>query len=466
MTACDFVDRVVRPPGLRGVVAAPLDGDHDFEPSLLARADQIGHAAIGGVDERAAPLVDAIIGAEQVAVVFRQPLETVGPTRLLIGPGGEDDIAPQLDPGALEQDERHRLGGDGVLHVVRAAPVDAPLVNLSTEGWVGPGPFVLDRHHIGVRQEKQARRARAAAQRRDVVAAIRRGQEDVAVDAVCGELVAQQLGGGKFVAGRHDPGADGGDTDECLAEVDDLLAGRLDRGEQVVACGHSFLRVCKAQRRGAATRRRRGCLRTDSGCSTLAERILACQPCQGHPWHQTLSLGYMIAAQDSNKTRGSVTTSSTLRNLTRHAYLSTPRCSRGRCVATSRSCRIWPSCVMWFDRSPSLITLPRWDGPESLCTARSSSVAWGYQSTKSSPKGLTWGIFRLSCPLTPRTYDLCLNRIANCRYQSGLCCEGVFLLRRVTLCVRTSTRTQYQRPYLLPAEYLLAARQSAGGELV
>ena len=44
--------------------------------------------------------------------------------------------------------------------------------------------------------------------------------------------------------------------------------------------------------------------------------------------------------------------------------------------------------------------------------------------------------------------------------------RGSVLVRRAKLYAPEGGCVQYQHPYPLPAEYLLAARQSAGGELV
>ncbi len=239
-----LVDGVVGPPRLRGVPAAPLHRDDDLQTALLAGADQIGELAIRRLDERPAPLVKAEIGGQALGMMLGQPAEAPCAARLFVRSSGEDHVAAQFDPGAFEEDQRHRLGGDGRLHVVRATPVDAPVVDLGPERRVIPGGLVLDRDDIGVREEEEARRTGAPRQSGDQVTPVRSRFQDVGGDPVRRQLIAQDDRGGGLVPGRHHAGIDRWYAHECLTERDDLLARGLDGGQEFLPCrhAHSFLR--------------------------------------------------------------------------------------------------------------------------------------------------------------------------------------------------------------------------------
>jgi hypothetical protein len=74
---------------------------------------------------------------------------------LLVGDGHEPQVAARAEALAREVGHRDRPGRDLVLHVDRAPAVEvAVVVDHRLEGRVGP-LLALDRHHVGVADERQ-----------------------------------------------------------------------------------------------------------------------------------------------------------------------------------------------------------------------------------------------------------------------------------------------------------------------
>ena len=141
--------------------------------------------------------------------------------------------------------DREDVAGDAALHVARAAPVDAAVLDRGRPGIVAPALAVADRDHVGMAVEQQrAAAARALPGGDDVgaafIATVDRaiagmllelfpvGLPHVDVEADVGQVFGQIGLDRRFVAG------DARDRDHLLQEVDRLVAVLVDQREHVL----------------------------------------------------------------------------------------------------------------------------------------------------------------------------------------------------------------------------------------
>ena len=142
---------------------------------------------------------------------------------LLVGGEREQQVAgrPYALPG--ERGEGHGRRRDVALHVERPTTPDLAVDEVARPRVAFPLVWVGE-DSVRVRHQEQARPV-ATGQARDEVGAIRRPREELARNAVPGEVVAEQLRGPRLVAGR----VDRVEPDELLQELGDLLAeGQAD----------------------------------------------------------------------------------------------------------------------------------------------------------------------------------------------------------------------------------------------
>jgi hypothetical protein len=109
-----------------------------IDPWLAHLVEGSDRRAAGGIGEEVRSLAHPVQGAG-------------GAARLLVGHGGEDDVASQLGTGAAELEHDRQFHGDHLLHVAGAAAPDLAVDQLATERVARPG-LGVDRHHVDVRQ--------------------------------------------------------------------------------------------------------------------------------------------------------------------------------------------------------------------------------------------------------------------------------------------------------------------------
>jgi hypothetical protein len=134
-------------------------------------------------------------------VLLDQEQGPVPAARLLVGHGGEDDVAVQGRALALQQHQRHQAHRHHVLHVDGAAAPDVAALLHGGEGRVLP-VVVVGGDHVQVPAQQQRRLAPAPLQARDHAGPPRRALQDLRRDPLAGQGRRHQLGGGALVAGR------------------------------------------------------------------------------------------------------------------------------------------------------------------------------------------------------------------------------------------------------------------------
>ena len=258
-------DRVVAQRRQAAVAGLAHRGDPGRVRALLADSDADQGAAVGELEPLAAALVDAHVGPD-VGAGLEEPVHPdLGHAVLLVGDGEEPQVPPRPPARADQLLEGDRSRGHLALHVERAAaPQVAVVGEHALERRVGPVADV-DRHDVGVADERQARRTRLRARDpgdevRPVLVALARHQ--LALDAGVAEVLGQVPGDQRLVAGVHAERVAGVQPDEVAGEVDDLLVerihgGTLARGKARPPVGRAFLASRATSPRTAAPARGR-----------------------------------------------------------------------------------------------------------------------------------------------------------------------------------------------------------------
>ena len=155
-------------------------------------------------------------------MLLAQPRQPVADADLLVGGRDEDQVTRRLKAFASEGGDRDGARRDLALHVERAAPPDLAVTKLARPRIDLPLRSI--RHDgVRVREQQQAGPAAPAGQARDEVRPLGHLRVELTRDAALREVVAQQLGRGRLVAGR----IDGVDPDQLLEELRDLVAERV-----------------------------------------------------------------------------------------------------------------------------------------------------------------------------------------------------------------------------------------------
>ena len=207
------------------MTAAPVDTQDERRAHLLGgRAEVEGPAA----DDHAVAcaLVDGVLGPDRLGVLAAEPGEPevrVG-ADLLVGRGREDQVAARTEPLAGERRNRDRTRRHLAFHVERAAAPDVTVAELARP-WVHGPLGRVGEHRVRVRQEEEPRPAAASGDARDEARPLRHARVELALDPERLQVVAQQLGGDRLVAGR----IDGVEADQLLEELHDLVAQGLRR---------------------------------------------------------------------------------------------------------------------------------------------------------------------------------------------------------------------------------------------
>ena len=216
---CRLDERVVGDRRHRRVAAAAAHVDPERRAHLLADGAEVVDVVTEDAP-LAAAFVDGVIGAHELGVLLHEPREAVVVVDLLVGRQREDEIAGRTEALAPERCECDRAGRDLILHVESAAAPDLAVDEVARPGISGPllgiGP-----HRIGVGEERQ-RRAVAAREPGNEVEPVGGAADELAGNPAPLQVVAQQLGGDRLVAGR----VDGVEPEQLLEERRHLLAER------------------------------------------------------------------------------------------------------------------------------------------------------------------------------------------------------------------------------------------------
>ena len=156
------------------------------------------------------------------------PAEPLGARRgahLLVGRRDNEELPGRRAPALAAQSRGGRhLGGDLVLHVLRAAPPDLAVHDVARPRVEAPLRR-LGGNRVDVAEQAQGRPRALALQARDQVGpSLLRGQE-LALEAGVGQRVGEQLLCRLLVARR----VDGVDPEQPLQQVDGLASPRRSR---------------------------------------------------------------------------------------------------------------------------------------------------------------------------------------------------------------------------------------------
>ncbi len=231
---CGPHERVVGDAGHRRVARAAQYAQPERSGHLLRDRRQVDRPAVFELDPLAASLVDREVAPNGVGMRLAQPLEAEAGAGLLVGGRREDQIAARPEALARERRDRNRVRRDLALHVESAAAPDHSVAQLARERRHRPFGRVRE-HDVRVAEEEE-RGAVPTRDPRDEIRTLRRPRDQLALDAVGGEVVAQELRRRGLVAGR----VRRVDADQPLEEVGDLFA-------QCRLC-------CRAHRRSPTTR--------------------------------------------------------------------------------------------------------------------------------------------------------------------------------------------------------------------
>ena len=138
---------------------------------------------------------------------------------LLICGRREDQVARRLEALARERGDRDRVRGDLALHVERAAAPDLAVSQLARP-WI---ELPLDRvgdHGVRVREQQQPRPGGSARNPSHEVCPLGHLRVQLGVHTALREVVTEELGGDRLVAGR----VDRVEPDQPLEKVGCLLA--------------------------------------------------------------------------------------------------------------------------------------------------------------------------------------------------------------------------------------------------
>ena len=163
-----------------------------------------------------------------------QPAEAIGAACFFIRAGDDDEIALERATCAAEEYQRHQLGRYHVLHVGRAATPDAAFGYRAGEGRIAPFSFVLHGHDIGVTHVEQPRRALAARQAGDQVAAVLGRAEHLGCDPFGCQPGLHVAAERQFVAGGHHAGVDRLEANQVGQQRDALIPGLVGHAEKLV----------------------------------------------------------------------------------------------------------------------------------------------------------------------------------------------------------------------------------------
>ena len=161
-----------------------------------------------------------VLGAvEPDSTLIRDPLGAEAAPRFLVRRREKDEVSLERYPRALDGEHGGELEDAGRLHVDRAAAVDVPVLEKTTEGVYGPIALVgVD--HVDVVVEHDASERPVALEARDEVAPPRRRLGGFARDAVAVEHLGEEARARRLVPGR----VGGVDTEVAPQQLDRLVA--------------------------------------------------------------------------------------------------------------------------------------------------------------------------------------------------------------------------------------------------
>ena len=214
-------ERVVGDRRHRRVPAPSVHAQPERRAHLLRRRAQVQHAT-AELDAVACALVDREVGAARIRMLAHEPLQPEVVADLLVRGRGEDQVAGRLEALARERRQRDRVRRDLPLHVERTSTPDLAVAQLAAERVRVPLRRVGE-HDVRVREERERGAAVRPAHPRDEVRPVGHVRVQLALDPRLVEVRAQELRGGRLVAGRIRRV----DADQLLEEPGDLAQRRL-----------------------------------------------------------------------------------------------------------------------------------------------------------------------------------------------------------------------------------------------
>jgi hypothetical protein len=162
-------------------------------------------------------------------MLLAQPFQAEGLADLLVRSGDQDEVAGRPEALSRERGEGDRAGRDLVLHVERAASPHL-VADEVARPWVALPLRRIRDDGVRVAEERETRPV-PAWEPRDEVRPLGRPRVQLRLDAVLGQVVAEELGGERLVPGR----VDGVQPQQLLEQLDSLVPQR-DRGHQASCC--------------------------------------------------------------------------------------------------------------------------------------------------------------------------------------------------------------------------------------
>src|SRR5262249_58020423 len=132
---------------------AAFGGELDVHRALLGvlEADP---AHLAALEQHAAALVEGELGVDHVLMVLEHPRDAALASRLLVALGEQDDVAIELHPRALEEDQGHRAGRDHTLVVDHSSSIVVAVALRYAERLRRPA-LLLHRHHVDVPEQER-----------------------------------------------------------------------------------------------------------------------------------------------------------------------------------------------------------------------------------------------------------------------------------------------------------------------
>jgi len=205
------------------VPGSPARHDREVLVNLLGGLDRDVPDFAAVIMDHPASLVERHLDVEKIGMVLQEPAHPLGPSRLLVSLGEENDVARERRLGAGEQEEGLELGRGHPLVVEGAASPQEPVLLQGVERRDAP-PVLLDRHDVDVRHDEQRLLPAKTAIADDEAAAAGRGLEELGIEALRAQPLRQVGGDARLVARR----VDGIEPHQGLEVLERLRTGRRE----------------------------------------------------------------------------------------------------------------------------------------------------------------------------------------------------------------------------------------------
>src|SRR5712691_10302962 len=137
----------------RTVSGPSMCADAEADGAPLRRPHRIITPAVD-LETASPSFIERVLGLNQFRAMLDDPARAFMSTTLLVGGSHVDDIAFELYSGSLEQQHRHGLHRDHLLHVKSATPVNIAIGDITGERVMRP-LLRLDGNNIGMRHQQE-----------------------------------------------------------------------------------------------------------------------------------------------------------------------------------------------------------------------------------------------------------------------------------------------------------------------